>query len=53
MDVNWAGGLHGRKSTSGYIVLPNGGVVSWASKKKTYVALSTMEAKFVAFASAV
>ncbi|XP_070025695.1 secreted RxLR effector protein 161-like [Nicotiana sylvestris] len=36
------------KSTSGYIFLFAGGVVSWKSVKQTIVATSTMEAEFIA-----
>lgn len=36
------------KSTSGYIFLLAGGVVSWKSVKQTIVATSTMEAEFIA-----
>ncbi|XP_075088124.1 secreted RxLR effector protein 161-like [Nicotiana tabacum] len=36
------------KSTSRYIFLLNGGVVSWRSVKQTIVATSTMEAEFIA-----
>ncbi|XP_073137364.1 secreted RxLR effector protein 161-like [Henckelia pumila] len=52
-DADWGGDLDERKSTSGYAFLLNGGCVSWRSKKQTCVSLSTMEAKFVACASAV
>ncbi|XP_070005614.1 secreted RxLR effector protein 161-like [Nicotiana tabacum] len=37
------------KSTSGYIFLLAGGVVSWRSVKQTIVATSTMEAEFIAY----
>ena len=36
------------KSTSGYIYLLDGGVISWKSVKQSIVASSTMETKFVA-----
>ncbi|XP_075077048.1 secreted RxLR effector protein 161-like [Nicotiana tabacum] len=36
------------KSTSGYIFLLVGGVVSWRSVKQTIIATSTMEAEFIA-----
>ncbi|XP_070009268.1 secreted RxLR effector protein 161-like [Nicotiana tabacum] len=43
------GGCKGTgKSTSGYIFLLDGGVVSWRSVKQTIVATSTMEAEFIA-----
>ncbi|XP_070005939.1 secreted RxLR effector protein 161-like [Nicotiana tabacum] len=36
------------KSTSGYILLLAGGVVPWRSVKQTILAISTMEAEFIA-----
>ena len=47
-DADWGGDLADRKSTSGYAVLINGNVVSWASKKQRVVALSTAEAEWIA-----
>lgn len=52
-DADWDGDLDERKSTSGYAFLLNGGCISWRSKKQTCVSLSTIEAEFVACASAV
>ncbi|XP_073051273.1 secreted RxLR effector protein 161-like [Primulina eburnea] len=52
-DADWGGDLDERKSTSGYAFLLNDGCISWRSKKQTRVSLSTMEAEFVACASAV
>ena len=48
-DANW-GGLPGsdRKSTSGYLVKLNGGVVTWSSKKQPVVSTSTAEAEYMA-----
>ncbi len=51
-DVDWAGDLDDRKSTSGYIFQISGAAVSWRSKKQTCVALSTAEAEYMALASA-
>ncbi|CAB4023016.1 Hypothetical predicted protein, partial [Paramuricea clavata] len=51
-DADWAGDLNDRKSTSGYRFQINGAAVSWRSKKKTCVALSTAEAEYVAFSAA-
>ena len=42
-----------RKSTSGYAFLLGGGLISWCSKKQTCVALSMMEAEYVACTAAV
>ena len=41
------GCVDSRRSTSGYIFMLAGGVVSWRSVKQTLTATSTMEAKFV------
>ena len=48
-NVDWAGDIEKCKSTSGFIFLLGNGAISWGSKKKACVALSTMEAKYVAF----
>ena len=46
-DVDFAGRVDSRKSTSGYIFKPADGAVSWRSAKQTLIATSTMEAEFV------
>ncbi|XP_033510051.1 secreted RxLR effector protein 161-like [Nicotiana tomentosiformis] len=51
-DADHGGDLDERKSTSGYIFLLSDGAISWSSKKKSCVSLSTMEAEYVALASA-
>ena len=53
IDADQASDQDGRKSTSGYAFLLNGGAISWKSKKKTCTTLSTMESEFVACMSAV
>ena len=52
-DADWGGDLDERKLTSGYVFLQNNGAISWSSKKQLCIALSTMEAEFVAFSAAV
>jgi len=47
-DVDWAGDLDQRRSTSGYVFNLFGGVVNWMSKKQSIVALSTTEAEYMA-----
>ncbi|RVW95606.1 Retrovirus-related Pol polyprotein from transposon TNT 1-94 [Vitis vinifera] len=47
-DSNFAGCLDSRRSTSGYIFMLAGGVVSWKSVKQTLIASSTMETEFIA-----
>ena len=44
----WAENRKDRKSNSGYIVLLNGGTISWACRKQQCVPLSTTEAEYVA-----
>ena len=51
-DADWAGDLDERRSTSGFVFLLGNGAISWSSKKQTCIALSTMEAEFVAFSTA-
>lgn len=52
-DANWAGDSKSAKSTSGAVLLINSMTISWASRKQTTVALSTMEAEYVAACTAV
>jgi len=47
-DADWAGNLVDRKSTSGCVVFINDMIIVWLSKKQACVALSTMEAEYVA-----
>lgn len=51
-DSSWAENLD-RKSTSGYVFLFNGGVISWCSRKQSCVALSSTESEFIALCEAV
>ncbi|GJV46058.1 zinc finger, CCHC-type containing protein [Tanacetum coccineum] len=44
--------LNDSSSTSGWVFLLGGGVISWASKKQTCITGSTMESEFVALAAA-
>lgn len=44
----YAGDLDKRKSTTGYVFTLAGGAVSWLSKMQTVVALSTIEAEYMA-----
>ena len=40
-DVDWAGNISDRKSTSGYFTFVGGNLVTWRSKKQKVVALSS------------
>jgi len=51
-DADWAGDLHGRRSTTGLILKVNGCTVSWASKKQHTVSLSSAEAEYMAAGAA-
>ncbi|XP_034685656.1 secreted RxLR effector protein 161-like [Vitis riparia] len=42
-DLDYAGCIDSRKSTSGYVFMLAGGAVSWRSAKQTLIATSTME----------
>ena len=45
VDADWGSNPNGRKSQSGYLFTICGGVISWASKKQSAVALSSTEAE--------
>jgi hypothetical protein len=51
-DSDWTGDTSDRKSTSGYMFMLEGGLVSWRSKKQQVVALSTAEAEYISLAEA-
>ena len=48
VDADYGGCKDTRRSTSGYVFLMAGGAVSWSSKRQATVALSTVEAEYVA-----
>lgn len=52
VDADYAGDSDTRRSTEGYIFFAAGGPVSWASKRQETVALSTVEAEYMAFTRA-
>jgi len=47
-DSDMAGDVDTRKSTSGYLIIFSGGVVSWQSRLQKCIALSTTEAELIA-----
>ncbi|KAG9086902.1 hypothetical protein FRC06_002821, partial [Ceratobasidium sp. 370] len=51
-DADWGSNILDRKSISGNIFLLGGAAVSWSAKKQTTVALSTMEAEYMALSHA-
>jgi len=47
-DADWAQSKMDRRSITGYVFLLCGGAISWQSKKQKTVALSTVEAEYMA-----
>ena len=50
-DIDMAGDIDGRRSTSGVLVFLGSALISWLSLKQKVVALSTCEAEYVAVAT--
>ena len=48
VDSDWAGDTDTRRSHTGYVLMFNGGAVSWKSRRQDSVSLSTSEAEYVA-----
>lgn len=51
-DADWGQNRQDRRSVSGYAFILAGGIVSWSSKRQPTVALSSMEAEYLALAHA-
>jgi hypothetical protein len=51
-DADWGGDVDQSKSTSGCAFLLNDSAILWRSKKQSCIALSTMEAEYVACSAA-
>lgn len=47
-DSDFAGSIEDRKSTSGCLILRQGGPIIWSSTKQANISLSSMESEFVA-----
>ncbi len=52
VDADWANDPETRRSTSGFVFMVFGNVVSWSTKRQGLVTLSTCEAEFVAACTA-
>ena len=52
VDSDWVGSAIYRKSTSGCYFSMGSGMISWFSRKQSYVALSTAEVEYVTACSA-
>jgi hypothetical protein len=52
VNTDWASNVNNRKSTSGFIFMLAGRVISWSSKKQQTVALSSTKAEYIAGAHA-
>lgn len=53
-DSDWAGDrLSDAKSTTGWLTMIGGGMISWTSRKQSIVALSSTEAEYIAYGEAV
>lgn len=51
-DASWAGDKNDRKSTTGYIFIFAGGIISWTVHKQSTVAHSSMEPEYMALSDA-
>jgi len=51
-DVDWEGDVDHSKSTLGYVFLLNDNAIIWRSKKQSCIALSNIEAEYVAYFAA-
>ena len=51
LDSNWIGNVDDRKSTTGGCFYVGANLVTWMSKKKNYVSLSTVEVEYIAAGS--
>jgi len=53
IDVDYAGSIVDRRSTTGYCMFLDGNLVTWSSKKQNVVARSSAEAEFRVMAQGV
>ena len=52
-DSDYGSNLIDRKSTTGYVFVFNKGPISWSSRKQPTVAMSTMEAEYMALSDSI
>ena len=52
VDADWAGDTNTRRFHTGYILMMNGGSISWKIRRQDNLTLSTSEAEFVAASQA-
>lgn len=52
-DADWAGDADDRRSHGGYCIFFGDNIVSWSSKKQTFVSRSSIESEYRSMASAV
>jgi len=52
-DADYAGDIDTRRSTTGYIIILNGGIITWSSRLQATVAVSTAQAEYMAAPQAV
>jgi hypothetical protein len=51
-DSDWANDSADRKSQGGHVILASNGAISWQSRKQSLIAMSTLEAEFIACSEA-
>jgi len=51
-DSDWANDSADRKSQGGHVFLASNGAISWQSRKQSLIAMSTLEAEFIACSEA-
>ena len=52
VESDWARDIDSRRSTSGYVLKLFGSAISWMSRKRSMVALSTTEVEYIAVTQA-
>jgi hypothetical protein len=47
-DADWVGDFEDRRSSTWFVFMMRGGVISWSSKQQPTITLSTTEAEYMA-----